>query len=123
MGYTTDFDGYIDLGAKLTNEQCEVLHSLCEDDHRNSRGLPGIWCQWELQTVGDTMTLEWDGNEKFYNYIEWMEYILETYIIPWGYTANGVITWVGGDMSMSDLGRIVVMNNELQTSKGYVAYE
>ena len=121
MGYNTDFEGHIDLGAILTHEQCGILHSLCHDDHRDNNDMPGIWCQWELQTSDESMCLEWDGIEKFYNYVEWMKYILDTFIIPWGYTANGVVTWIGEDRS--DLGRIVVINNKLQTNKGYVVYE
>ena len=29
---------------------------------------PGLWCQWT--PTQDGMGIEWDGNEKFYNYTE-----------------------------------------------------
>lgn len=31
---------------------------------------PGLWCQWIISDDGTK--LEWDGNEKFYNYTEWL---------------------------------------------------
>ena len=36
-------------------------------------GAPGCWCQWVASEDGKR--LEWDGGEKFYNYIEWLSYL------------------------------------------------
>mgnify|MGYP001081153724 FL=1 len=35
---------------------------------------PGLWCQWEI--LEDRQTIIWDGGEKFYEYIAWIEYII-----------------------------------------------
>jgi hypothetical protein len=48
-------------------------------------GQPGLWCQW---VVNDYNYLEWDGGEKFYNYTEWLDYLIEHFFEPWGYTLN-----------------------------------
>ena len=42
------------------------------------KGVPGLWCQWIINDKGE---LEWDGNEKFYNYEEWLIYLIK-HIIP-----------------------------------------
>src|SRR5262245_61818938 len=31
---------------------------------------PGLWCQWEVEST----ILQWDGGEKFYDYVEWLQY-------------------------------------------------
>jgi hypothetical protein len=68
---------------------------------------PGLWCQWV--PTKDDKGLEWDGNEKFYAYTEWLTYIVENFLKPWGYVLNGTVKWQGEDSS--DKGRLVVENN------------
>lgn len=84
-----------------------------ENNQRIADGLaqPGLWCQW---TVGsDNQSIEWDGGEKFYNYIEWLKYIIENFTAKWGYVLNGRITWRGEDHD--DIGVLLVDNNEVST--------
>ena len=69
---------------------------------------PGLWCQW---IINDDNELVWDEGEKFYNYIEWLEYMIEKFFKPLGYILNGEIDWDGE--SSDDTGRIVVSNNEV----------
>lgn len=68
---------------------------------------PGYWCQWTPNDDGDA--IKWDGGEKFYNYIEWIEYIIEHFLNPWGYKVNGSVSWRGDDRE--DRGKIHVENN------------
>lgn len=68
---------------------------------------PGLWCQWVVGEQGET--LEWDGGEKFYYYVEWLEYLIEHFLKPWGYAVNGEVRWVGEDDE--DRGTIVAINN------------
>ena len=48
----------------------------------------GIWCNWEVKTRGDKSFLAWNGGEKFYNYVEWLDYLLNNFFIPWNYTLS-----------------------------------
>ncbi len=73
------------------------------------RGQPGLWCGWTVGERGDT--IEWDGGEKFYSYVEWLEYILEHFLIPWGYKLNGSVTFQGE--SIEDRGKILVRDNKV----------
>ena len=79
---------------------------------------PGLWCQWEISVDGTE--LEWNGGEKFYNYTDWLKYLIKNFFKPWGRKLNGEIDWFGEDRT--DLGRIVVKNNEVKILVGEVDY-
>lgn len=81
-------------------------------------GQPGLWCQWTAIEAGTE--IEWDGGEKFYDYIEWMKYIVEHFLKPWGCVVNGEITWVGEDSE--DRGRIKAVNNKIFVATGATTY-
>ena len=72
---------------------------------------PGLWCQWVLTEDGES--LEWDGGEKFYSYIEWLEYMIKHFFEPKGHKLNGEIQWYGEDQG--DVGTIYVKDNKVQT--------
>lgn len=78
---------------------------------------PGLWCQW---VINDDNELEWDGNEKFYNYVEWLEYLIHHFFDPLGYILNGEITWQGEDTD--DCGVIHVEDNYVTTQEGLHVY-
>lgn len=75
---------------------------------------PSLWCQWKIQ--GDKQTIEWDGDEKFYNYIEWIKYIVNRILKPKGYVLNGAVRWRGDDFG--DVGSIFVKDNEITIAPG-----
>jgi hypothetical protein len=82
------------------------------DYNRPPKTQPGLWCGW---TVNDhANAIIWDGAEKFYNYVEWLKYIVEKFLKPWGYVLYGNMRWQGEDMS--DTGYIVVKDNEVSTA-------
>lgn len=70
-------------------------------------GQPGLWCQWTTNEAGTT--IEWDEGEKFYDYTEWLAYLIENFLSRWGYTVNGEVEWAGEDRD--DLGKLVVKDN------------
>lgn len=70
---------------------------------------PSLWCQW-IPTE-DGLEIEWDGGEKFYNYTEWIYYIINKILKPNGYTLNGSVHWRGEDFD--DDGVIEVRDNAL----------
>jgi hypothetical protein len=59
------------------------------------KGQPSLWCQWTVSDDGTT--LMWDEGEKFYNYVEWLDYLLHHFFIPWDRHLDGEIRWEGGD--------------------------
>jgi hypothetical protein len=74
-------------------------------------GQPGLWCQWVPTEDGDG--IEWDEGEKFCSYVEWLEYLIEHFLKPWGYVLNGEVSWRGEDFY--DVGTITVEDNEVST--------
>ena len=82
------------------------------------KGQPGLWCQWEISEDGTE--LSWDGGEKFYNYVAWLKYLIKNFLGPWGRKLNGEIEWHGEDRT--DIGKIVVKNNEVKTMAGEVTF-
>lgn len=79
---------------------------------------PGLWCQWIINDDGE---LEWDGAEKFYNYVEWLEYLIDNFFIPDNYVLNGDIEWQGE--SSDDFGIIHVVDNVVKTIEGRRTYD
>lgn len=135
MGYTTDFLGQFDLNKELDVKTYTFLTKLNDtrrmkrdvgpeygtdgefyvednnegvvDHNRPPSTQPGLWCQWV--PTEDGLSLIWDGGEKFYNYVNWLKYIIEKVLVPKGYVLNGEVEFQGEDMS--NRGLIVCKDN------------
>ena len=94
------FDEMRDFNERYGENQNRIVNGLSQ---------PGLWCQWILT---DKEELQWDGNEKFYHYIEWLKYLINNFFEEWGIKLNGEVSWVGEDSS--DRGKIVVENNKVR---------
>jgi len=70
---------------------------------------PGLWCKW-VPTIDGT-GIQWSGVEKFYDYVEWLEYLIDNFLKPWGYTVSGEVKWRGE--ASDDIGTITVRDNEV----------
>lgn len=75
------------------------------------KGQPGLWCQW---IPSDAEHIEWDQTEKFYHYVEWLEYIIDHFLAPKGYTLSGTVYWRGDDFE--DAGAIEVSDNHVSAT-------
>jgi hypothetical protein len=80
---------------------------------------PGLWCQW--CPTKDGTEIKWDGGEKFYAYIPWLEYIIKNFLKPNKYKLNGEVTWQGEESS--DFGKIIVKNNKVTIKTGVKVYK
>lgn len=81
-------------------------------------GQPGLWCQWTPNEDGTV--IQWDEGEKFYDYTEWIQYLIANFLKPWGYVLNGTVEWDGE--SRGDIGRIVIIDNVVTTQEGKVTF-
>lgn len=79
---------------------------------------PGLWCQWVVSLNGKH--LKWDGNEKFYDYIEWLEYLINHFFTPSNIFMNGSVIWQGE--KFGDIGKITVEHNKITVTKGQVTF-
>jgi len=82
-------------------------------------GQPGLWCKWSSENNGNQ--IGWNGNEKFYNYIEWIEYLIEHFLKPWGYSLTGTVEWAGE--GTEDRGRICITDNVVRIQKAVVTWQ
>ena len=83
------------------------------DNNRPGGSCPELWCQWIIDDNGD---LAWDGGEKFYGYVEWLEYLIKCFFEPCGYVLNGEVEFQGEDED--DFGIIKVKENKVDVSYG-----
>jgi hypothetical protein len=70
---------------------------------------PNLWCQWKY--FEDHNIIAWDGDEKFYNYVEWIEYIIKHILSPRKYKLNGEVKWIGEESD--DRGTIIINKNDV----------
>lgn len=79
----------------------------------------GLNMDWRVtyDLIDDAFYLEWDGAEKFYDYVPWLEYLIENIFIPKGFNLNGAIEWFGEERS--DIGSITVRDNVMTVVGDY----
>ena len=116
MGWNTDFYGRFTLDRPLSAEHKAILDEFADTEHHDALGKPGSdgkpphwYCQWV--PTEDGSGIEWDGNEKFYYFEEWMEYLISHFIKPWGYVLNGSVRWIG--ITFETEGVLSVLDNRL----------
>ncbi len=106
MGYTTHFNGQINIVPLLNSKEVVFLTKFAasrrmdrkngpyfvdgtgsfgqdrDDDIRNYNnppaGQPSLWCQWVPTEDGDAII--WDEGEKFYESPEWMAYLIRHFL-------------------------------------------
>lgn len=98
--------GYFVYGAGFAGQAHDKSVA---DFNRPPTGQPGLWCQW-IPTA-DGSAIKWDGNEKFYDYVDWLTYLIEHFLRPAGYQVSGHVDWQGEEAG--DIGRIIVRDNEV----------
>jgi hypothetical protein len=75
---------------------------------------PSLWCGWVPSEDGKY--LQWNEVEKFYEYIDWLKYLIENFIAPKNYVLNGVVHWQGEEDA--DIGTIQVYDNKVLVKEG-----
>lgn len=75
---------------------------------------PDLWCKWVPNDDGTELV--WDGAEKFYRYIEWLNYLNEHFFQPWGYRLGGRVYWQGEEDD--DRGVIIIDDGITDESNG-----
>lgn len=102
-------------GAYYTNEKNWADKSIL-NPNVPPIGQPGLWCNW--CPTQDGTAIVWNGAEKFYNYVEWLQYLITHFLAPWGYKLNGEVQWQGE--SNGDVGTIQVTNNTVVSVRKYL---
>lgn len=103
--YGTDGEWYVDGLGLFGQDIDETVVSTSPPSTQ-----PGPWCQWRPNDDGTAFL--WDDGEKFYNYVEWIVYLVDNFFKPKGYTLNGTVSWIGEEPH--DLGRIRILGNVVE---------
>jgi hypothetical protein len=74
---------------------------------------PGLWCHWTVNEDGTALVA--DGDFGGYSHDEWVEYLIEHFLQPWGYVVNGQVKWQGSDPP--DHGAICVVENMIEVER------
>lgn len=115
------FDGWLmgefKLNKPLTEEHREFLANYADEDHEGE-DTPSRFCQWIPNDDGTAIL--WDEGEKFRHFDKWIEYLIDTYLKPWGYNLNGEVVWEGNQVG--ELGTVRVRGNEVEIYNGYPCY-
>jgi hypothetical protein len=91
---------------------------------------PDTLCQWRVLppmavVEGGEGTVEfnnavwiiaWSWNEEFYEYREWLEFLVGRCLAPMGVTVSGTIRWQGEDDD--DCGKIVAAGSKVRFVEG-----
>lgn len=108
MGYTTDFIGHIDIEPRLNASEIAYLEAFRHTRHFDrggspyevpgnplapdadgvpterynalAPGVPQLYCQWTV--CGTGCCLAYDGDEKFYEPIAWLRYLIDHLLGP-----------------------------------------
>lgn len=87
---------------------------------------PQAWCRWELaqwtmiETLEPVTLISWDGWEKFYDYEEWLQVLVDVIEREHGaHEYDGAMDWSGEDPD--DAGRLFVerTDNQAQVVREY----
>jgi hypothetical protein len=106
MGYTTEFTGAINLSRKLTMAEAKELLEIAEGD--GAEKVTGIDAYFQWVPANTLEHIVWDGNEKFYKYVEQLGWLCE-WLGRRGISANGKLYWQGEETG--DTGTLTVMEN------------
>jgi hypothetical protein len=118
VGLPLGKDGEYYVGSVDDGNMGQMGDESVIDNNNNPETQPGLWCQW---TINDSSKwLIWDGGEKFYNYTEWLVYLIDNFFKPFGYVLNGEIEWQGEDST--DYGILGVEDNKVYLKHGKRAY-
>ncbi len=120
MGYSTDFVGNFDLDKQLSLDDFNYIKDFETTDFLEDKGeslsydLSHSYFQWV--PTKDGRGIEWDGGEKFYYYVDWLQYLIDYILTPRGYKLTGSVAYQGEEVG--DCG-VLVIEDEKVTRKKY----
>ena len=111
MGYTTEFHGQFQLDKQMNDlsilDKLNEWADCCKDAPING------YCQWKLSK--DRMAIQWDGNEKFYDYDKWLQFIIDLLLLPNHYILSGKVEFQGE--AITDHGWLYIEENIVKIRK------
>lgn len=109
MGYTTTFEGQIDISPPLDAELEQEVNDFCNalHDEDGDMAVPSHYCDFVV--TSDGAKLEWNGSEKSYCMESWLTILIDLFFAPKAHVLNGHLDASGEQAG--DLWRLEVKNN------------
>lgn len=110
-----------DCGLWIGGDRYSIEGADVIDPNTPPEGQPSLWCNW-MPDPTNKDEIYWDDGEKFYHYVEWIEYINDRILKPRGYklTNESEVFWSGEDDT--DLGIISVEDGEIVEKPAMIFY-
>jgi len=118
-GYFVGAEGFMGQEGAGFDAQEEKARLGIVNYNEPPMGQPGLWCQWVPKADGTAIV--WDDGEKFYSYVEWLKYLIDHFLGPWGYKLNGEVEWSGEERD--DRGLLIVRDNKITTKQARIVWE
>lgn len=111
MGYTTKFKGEFEISDVPSAEVIIRLRELegCDGREDKMLGQPDSYNQWIL--TKDCRHIKWDGGEKFYNYVEWLQFLISAVLTPAKLTLSGSVQYSGEETD--DVGVLAIVDGKV----------
>jgi hypothetical protein len=110
MGYTTRFSGRFTFDKPADAETTLFMREVFDDRGTGrTKGAPDSYCQWEISN--DRLHIEWDGEEKFYDYVEWLQWLIDNKFKPAGLTLTGSVQYDGEELE--DVGTLSIEDGKV----------
>jgi len=119
IDFGKDGEFYITKTPKYESFAQEYKVSSTIDYNEPPGDCPGLWCNWIPSENGSS--IEWNQAEKFYNYTEWLNFIIEKFLIPWGIDISGYVEFQGEDDD--DRGFLRIKNNHAYIDKEILIFD
>jgi hypothetical protein len=119
VGYNTSFDGAFTIAPPLRPEHVALLTRINASDARDADfpiaadEYPSFYCEWRPSEDG--ASLGWDGSEKFYGYVEWLEWLIDRVFREHGYAVSGRVRFMGEEIG--DGGTIVADGSKVSVER------
>jgi hypothetical protein len=129
MSYLIDFFGEFKINNKLNNDHAIYLNNLYlfagphwsdkpKDLELSLDNPPKSTLHWQLSDNDQYLIPDYEDNfDNIEDHIEWLQYMISKFLIPWNYILNGEIGWRGE--KFEDTGYIIVQNNVLKIKRAY----
>lgn len=110
MSYHTNMRGILTFSQPMPREVQDKIEELTDVDTRTLEGkFPGYYCPWQIHE--SRVGIEPSDNEQPRDQVEWLQYLLDTFLKPIGIQLNGQIAYQGEEIG--DVGTIEVVDGDV----------
>ncbi len=110
MGYTTSFSGQFKFDKPADAETTLFMRDVCDMKATSiTAGKLSSYCRWAI--TSDRQHIEWDRGEKFYDYAEWLQWLIDNKFKPAGLTLTGSVRYDGEDIE--DVGTLSIEDGKV----------